>query len=58
MLLAVLGLVWSRTDLFGHNYVILGPHMHAPPLGIKEEFRKSTFLNRPMRGVLVCKSDL
>ena len=34
MLFAFVGLVWSRTDLFGHNDVILVSHMHALPPGI------------------------
>ena len=34
MLFAFLGLVWSRTDLLGHNDVIFGPHTHAPPTQI------------------------
>ena len=52
MLLAVLGLVWSRTDLFGHNDVILDPHMHAPPPGITGS--APTGLGRPQNSDSAC----
>ena len=52
MLFAFLGLVWSRTDLFGHNDVILDPHMHAPPPGITGS--APTGLGRPQNSDSAC----
>ena len=52
MLFAFLGLVWSRTDLFGHNDVILDPHMHATPPGITGS--APTGLGRPQNSDSAC----
>ena len=52
MLFAFMGLVWSRTDLFGHNDVILGSHMHALTPGITVS--TPTGLGRPQNSDSAC----